>query len=148
MRSSLLLKVIVYYLYLSQGWLRVFQAVRSQCVQDMLFTKRCHIQRRWGQVTVARPRQCLWIICLEKLTSVMLWIISKLVTFSSHFSRRPPAAGFTQSHTSSGVPHRIPSPRYLKHRKEFDPKASIKLVYLGIIFKEWKVDHATSIIFP
>lgn len=44
--------------------------------------------------------------------SVMLWTISKLVTLSSHFSRRPPATGFMQSHTSAGVPHRIPSPRY------------------------------------
>lgn len=75
--------------------------------------------------------------CLERLTSVKLWIISKLVTFSSHFSRRLPASGFTQSHTLPGVPSTMPSPRYLQHRKGFDPEiSSIRPVYPGALDKD------------
>ena len=92
-------------------------------------------QKKWEGVTIAGPRHYLEITCLERLTSVMLWIISKPVTFSSHFTRRPPTAGFTQSHTSSGVPYTMPSPRYLEHKKEFDPNASIKLVILRLYLR-------------
>lgn len=50
------------------------------------------------------------------LTSVMLSMTSKLLTFSSHVSRRLPGSGFTKAHTSRGAASTTPSPRYLRRR--------------------------------
>lgn len=87
---------------LGQGWLqpceqRAAGFAGRTSLQSASLVKRCQGpppgDRGRGQVTIWGEQ------CLERLTSVMLWIISELVTFSSHFSRRLPGRGFTKPHT-------------------------------------------------
>ena len=78
-------------------------------------------------------------VLLTHSISVMLSIISKLLTFSPHLSRRVPASGFMQPHTFSGVEFTMPSPRYLEHKRNVIP--GIHQIFISWDYSEGLMSH-------